>query len=298
MIQSMTGFASKLLVLNLDAHNKTNVSMSLKTLNSRYFEANCKLPSALSHLETKFIKVMKQKLHRGCIYLTVHLDNPSIFKGTVQPALNTVKSYLKAINEIRQECHITAPLNLDQIISLPHVFTMEEKGIDEEHSTILLSALDDLIGSVIEARGAEGAALRTDLEQRMKNLDHTISIIETRSKEQVDEQKQKVNEAISEVLADDESKIAEMRKNALYAILDKIDVHEEIVRFKNHIKTMLEILDSPESDNGKRLDFTLQELAREINTVSAKCSDSLISKHAINAKVEIEKAREQAQNIV
>ena len=110
-------------------------------------------------------------------------------------------------------------------------------------------------------------------------------------------QKQKINEALAE-LENDTSKFAEMQKNALYAILDKIDVHEEIVRFKNHLKTLLASLESSDIEKGKRIDFILQELSREINTITAKCSDATISSHAINIKVELEKAREQTQNIV
>jgi uncharacterized protein (TIGR00255 family) len=111
------------------------------------------------------------------------------------------------------------------------------------------------------------------------------------------QQKQKVTDALLE-FEKDPSSLAEMQKNALYVVLDKIDVHEEIVRFKNHIQTLQNSLISKDIEKGKRIDFILQELSREINTITAKCSDGTISSHAINIKVELEKAREQTQNVV
>ena len=109
--------------------------------------------------------------------------------------------------------------------------------------------------------------------------------------------KVKVHKTLQEIGAD-KNLLAEAQKNALYTMLDKIDIHEEITRFNSHLSQLDKHLKSPDIEKGKRLDFTLQELAREINTIAAKCSDSTISKHAINVKVEIEKTREQVQNIV
>ncbi len=124
-----------------------------------------------------------------------------------------------------------------------------------------------------------------------------ITAIEKRFKEQVIEHKEKLNTLMQELHAD-ESELATARKTALYMALEKIDIHEEIVRFFSHLENLTLLLNSDDIEKGKRSDFTLQELAREINTITAKCSDARISQLAINIKVDIEKAREQVQNIV
>ncbi len=154
-----------------------------------------------------------------------------------------------------------------------------------------------LIDELIEMQTKEGQALKKDIIARVAIIDKEIKAIEIAFEALMISQKQKVNEGLAG-LEKDASKFAEMQKDALYAILDKIDVHEEIVRFKNHLKTLLISLESQEIEKGKRIDFILQELSREINTITAKCSDAAISSHAINIKVELEKAREQTQNIV
>lgn len=297
LIQSMTGFATKTFVLAADAQNKSNVSMSLKTLNSRFFETNCKLPNAISHLETSIIKELKKELHRGYINFVVHMDNQNIFKGNVTPAMNVIENYVAALETIKKKFALEQKVTLDQILQLPNIFAIEDQQLDEHTTQLIFNALHDLIAQVNESRNIEGAALCADIQARLTIMEREISAIEEQSKKQIELQKKKVQDTIAE-LAADENALTEARKSALYLILDKIDIHEEIVRFKSHLKNIAQVLTDANLEKGKRLDFTLQELAREINTISAKCSDAEIGSHAINIKVEIEKAREQAQNVV
>lgn len=296
MIQSMTGFANKTFIITRD-DNKANVSMSVKTLNSRFFEANCKLPGALSHLETHIIKQLKRKLHRGYVYFVIHVDNSGIFKGNINPALNVIENYKHALETVKEKVHITGEITIEQILQLPNIFVVEDQPLDDETKKIIFATLDELVARVLGVRTQEGEQLKVDLLKRLDEMEKEITIIEKESKQQVEDQKEKIN-ALLEEIGDDESNFAETRKNALYAFLDKIDVHEEIVRFQSHLKTLRTFLTSDQLEKGKRIDFTLQELAREINTIAAKCCHASIGSHAINIKVEIEKAREQAQNIV
>ena len=297
MIQSMTGFATKTLTLVKDKDHKAQVSIFLKTLNARYFEVNAKLPAALSHLENDIIKLFKNNFHRGSIHFTVYVDNPSIFKGNVEPSLGIVQGYIKSLKKIKKECDISGEISLELLVRLPNVFTIEEQSLDKKSADIILEATHQLIEAVLHERHKEGKLLKVDLEKRIAYMTKAIKQIAKRSKELIEEQKKKVNTILSE-LQGDESQLAETRKSALYLMLDKIDIHEEIVRFESHLENSTIQLNAKGIEKGKRLDFTLQELAREINTITAKCSDSSISKEAINIKVEIEKAREQAQNIV
>ena len=293
----MTGFATKTISITKGKDQKANIAILLKTLNSRYFEVNIKLPPALSHLETDLIKQFKKTLYRGSIFLTVYLDNPTIFKGAIEPAMQTVKNYIHAIQRIKKEFALEDSPTLELITRLPNVFSIEEQALDKQSAQAILKATHELIAMVIKEREKEGAQLKKDLELRFTSMKKEIEAIEKRYHEHMEEQKQKLNKLLEE-LGNDKSELADVRKSALYTMLDKIDINEEIVRFQSHLENIAQILTMPQIEKGKRLDFTLQELAREINTVAAKCSDAHISKRAINIKVEIEKAREQAQNIV
>lgn len=297
MVQSMTGFATKTITLIRDKEHKATVSIHLKSLNARYFELNTKLPHALSHLETDLLKLFKQTLLRGYVSYTIFLDNPTIFKGAIEPSLETVEGYVKAIERIKKKTGLRETTSLEMIVRLPNVFNVEEQVIDKHSSDAIIKATRDLIDVVIKEREKEGKQLKKDIEKRIDVMQNEIKEIESRSHTLVEEQKKKLGSALHELRAD-ESELAEARKSALYLMLDKMDIHEEIVRFQSHLENLSHQLNSKDVEKGKRLDFTLQELAREINTITAKCSDALISKRAINIKVEIEKAREQTQNIV
>jgi uncharacterized protein (TIGR00255 family) len=183
------------------------------------------------------------------------------------------------------------------LVRLPNIFNIEEQGLDKQSAQAIMEATHTLISAVVKERQIEGEQLKKDIATRLSLMAKDIAAIAKRSQEHIAEQKEKLNMLLSE-LQSDESDLATARKNALYAVLDKIDIHEEIVRFESHLESMNALLENKDIEKGKRLDFTLQELAREINTITAKCSDALISKLAINIKVEIEKAREQVQNIV
>lgn len=298
MIQSMTGFATKTIIITApETQEKAYISISIKALNARFFDTTCKLHYALSALENTIISKAKKKLHRGYIYITMHVTNSNALRGVVQPALATVTSYLEAINRIRDVCHIKEPITLSHILQLPNIFSLEESELNEDAVAAIYTAVDALLDTVVHTRLQEGAALKEDLKNRLAIMQQEIDTIATFAQEVITRQKTKVHATLKEVEAD-ESLLATAQKNALYTMLDKLDLHEEIVRFKSHLANLAKQLESHEHEQGKRIDFTLQELAREINTISAKCSDSNISKHAINIKVEIEKAREQAQNIV
>lgn len=297
MIQSMTGFASKTITITKDKDQKAHISLQLKSLNSRYFEVSTKLPHPLSHLETEFIKLFKKALHRGHLHFSVHLDNPSIFKGAVQPAIDTALDYVAAMKKIKSSCKIDDPITLEILVRLPNIFHIEEQGLDQQSIKVITKAMQDLITAVIHEREKEGKLLKKDLEKRISFMEKEIKAIEKRFQEQVIEQKEKLNKLLHELEGND-SELATARKSALYTVLEKIDIHEEIVRFASHLENLGLLLQSDEIEKGKRGDFILQELAREINTITAKCSDARISQLAINIKVEIEKAREQVQNIV
>ncbi len=296
-ITSMTGFASKTFVLTAPSGERSSISMNLKSLNSRFFEASVKVPMALSHLETVLIKQFKETLRRGHIYFTAYLSNPNIFEGSIAPAMTIIDGYVKAIEQVKTKYNLLDEIKLDNILRLPNIFSKEDQQLDPQSAQQLMDAITSLIDGVIQERISEGEKLAVDLETRIGNIEHEMKIITERAHVFVEEWKQKVHATLQEIDAD-ENLIANAQKSGLYSMLDKIDIHEEITRLKSHLTNLTTILQNTDPEKGKRLDFTLQELGREINTIAAKCSDSTISSHAINVKVEIEKMREQIQNIV
>lgn len=293
----MTGFASKTFVLTTPSGERSSISINLKSLNSRFFEASVKLPLGLSHLETALIKQFKETLRRGHIYFSAHLSNPNVFEGSIIPAMTIIDGYMNAMKSIKTKYALPDDIKLDNILRLPNVFSKEEQQLDEASTNLILNAVTELINKVTADRATEGDTLAIDLDNRITIIRREMKAISERAHVFVEEWKKKVHATLQEIGADD-NLIANAQKSGLYSMLDKIDIHEEITRLNSHLDHLINNLSSQDTEKGKRLDFTLQELGREINTIAAKCSDSTISTHAINVKVEIEKMREQIQNIV
>ncbi|RTL06616.1 YicC family protein [Candidatus Dependentiae bacterium] len=296
MIQSMTGFAVKNATLQSSTGKKSALFLSLKSLNGKFFELNCKLPLAFSHLETIILKRLKNKLKRGHLYLTCFLNNTDIVQGTVEPSLQVVQNYINALNAIKEQHNITQPIMLDHIIRLPNVFNVQEHLTDEQMERDFLTFVDELAEQVIITRIKEGEEITQDITLRLQNIEKYLDLVSQGANEFVERTKEKIQQMLQ--IETEQTEGADAQKNTLYALLDKIDIHEEISRFQSHLHNMQTQLKTATVEKGKVLDFILQELMRETNTINAKCSDALIAKYAIDLKVEIEKIREQIQNIV
>ncbi len=297
MLRSMTGFASKIITMSFDDGSKVSMAMSIKSLNSRFFEASCKLPPQLTSLETESIRLLKSALLRGHVYFTIYVNNQNAFKGAAEPSFSVIGGYIDALKKIQEQFGVGGQLSIDGLLLLPNLFSVEEKELDEEKRMLILNTLKELIALVIQEQIKEGAVLADDIRLRIANCRTIMQRIEEKSKELITAQKEKVKTALEEV-ALDENKLAELQRNAAYVLLEKMDINEEVVRFRSHLANFEHQLASEPVEKGKRLDFTLQELAREINTIAAKCSDATIAAAAIDVKVELEKAREQIQNVV
>lgn len=297
MIRSMTGFASRTLSLAIDAATRANCSVSLKSLNSRFFESTCRIPYQINSIETTIIKYLNTHLRRGHVYVTIHVDNQAIFKGTVSPVMSVVEGYLAATDQIKKSYAIPGEISITSLLPLPNVFSIQEGPLPDQAKNAILATVQELTQELIAAQEKEGAALMHDILERTQTMEQLIEHITGASKQLVEKQKAKIADLVQAAGAD-EAKQAELHKHLAYTLLDKIDIHEELVRFKTHLANLKKQFASTEIELGKRLDFTLQELAREVNTITAKCADATIGSMAIDIKVELEKVREQVQNIV
>ncbi len=301
---SMTGFSSSTLTLpysksKQDEGAGINLTMTLKSLNSRFFELNCKVPFALSKLETDLIKYFKSRLHRGNIYFTIHMSNQNALSPAVKPSIDIISHYLKSVNQIQELFPIEGSLTIRDLISLPNIFENTEEAIPESTFKIIHDAVEKLTDNLLETRAKEGKALKEDLNGRISKIQYNMGLIEPRANQVIEERKKQLDQALKTAITNTNSdSSSDAQSLIIYNQLERIDIHEEIVRFKAHLTNLVSLIESPDQEKGKKIDFTLQELFREINTITSKCSDAQISNLAINIKVELEKAREQTQNIV
>lgn len=296
MIMSMTGFGSYSFIMPVK-NSMITVMLSLKSVNSRYFEVICKLPYAISNFETEFTKLLKRKLIRGTVTLNIHFSSLGELKGTVVPSLNLTQSYLDALNQIQKTFNVPGTITINDLITLPGIFETSEELLDEQTAKKLVDGLEKAIDILLKDREREGIAMGKDLQERVQLLAQSIQAIEPRATVVFEERKKQLMEHIDQLVGvNNETK--EHQLIMLNSQLDKLDIHEEIIRFKTHLENLKKTLAQEEQEKGKKIDFILQELLREINTLMAKCADATISAHAITIKVELEKAREQAQNIV
>lgn len=291
----MTGFAAKKTTLTIN-HTRVHVTISLKSVNARFFECICKFPYALHHLETDFIKILKHELIRGHLLMSINVSDQGALKGSITASIPIAQSYVEVAKQIQDITHVAGTLTISDIINLPHLFSIEEQLLDDTVKEQLTELVKETINALIIEEEKEGAAMLQDIKQRMSLVSKHMTEIERLHETFMAQRKNSILQEIQSYASEDT--VIETRKAALYYMLDKIDIHEEIVRFKSHLKNMQELISSSVIEIGKRLDFTLQELGREINTIAAKCSDAAMGSQAIDIKVELEKAREQVQNII
>lgn len=290
MISSLTGFGRATFT-----DEAGRISVELKSVNNRFLQIDLHLPYGFNWVDGLVRKQVSNKISRGKVYL--HLEavdyNPNQDVIINKPLL---KKLVSLNEELSADIGKELPLQLDGLLSLPGVMKVDAKVIDNDQmwkriEPVLNEALDHFVAS----REREGSNLADDLKQRSETLTRTIDEIESRIPEFRNHFIEKFTERINELA--NKAGVDESRLNTEIAIwVDKTDVSEELTRLRSHLKEFANILDS-DKPIGRRLDFLVQELNREANTLSSKISDVAVSQLIIDIKCEIEKIREQAQNI-
>jgi uncharacterized protein (TIGR00255 family) len=308
MILSMTGFATSSVEIPLTNNGNMLLSISIKSLNSRYFEMTCKMPSIFSNLEVQIQRILQKQLHRGHVSLHIKILNSESLYESVKPSLQTIASYFDAINIIQNEFNIQEQITLAQILQLPHALQAEEIQLNQTTEQLILNAIVHVAENMITTQQEEGLQLACDIKQQLASMTVKIQEIQKLSALHIQEKKDSLKEVITQLatfepLTNLETKsteqcLLEAKKSTLMYEIEKIDINEETVRFNSHLKNINLQFQVQDSLKGKKLDFTIQELNREINTIASKCSHIGISSLAIDIKSELEKAREQAQNII
>ena len=291
MIKSMTGFG-RCEVLK----DSRKFTVELKSVNHRYLDVNIRMPKKLNFFETSIRTLLKSYADRGKVDIFITYEDLSQSQVSVKYNAALAAEYLKYLNQMAEEFSLDNDVRVSTLSRYPEVFTMEECSEDEDELwNGLKEALEGAFSQFVEMRTKEGDRLKEDILLKLDLLSEQIRFIEERSPQIIAEYRTKLEEKMRELLEDtqiDDNRIA--AEVILFA--DKICTDEEVVRLKSHIQHMKETLE--ESNGiGRKLDFIAQEMNREANTILSKANDLDISNRAISLKTEIEKIREQIQNI-
>jgi len=295
-ISSMTGFANFSVVILEANGEQCVVDIEIKTFNSKFFEPSCKLPSALSPYEMEIVSRLKVGLVRGRVYCTMRINGQGALLEKMSFSPSRVEEYLQAGVYIQKHFGVRGELSIAEIMALPQVFSTERTALSDQSLALLLTGLDRSIEQTLIARREEGKTLLVDLLKRLSLMASAMNDIEEIMLGLLATKKEEV--ARTQQLAQGGDEAARALLVEYVSQLDKMDVHEEVVRFRSHLLAIERLLNDENPEKGRKLDFTLQELMREVNTVTAKCANYAMSARAVDIKVEVEKIREQVQNIV
>lgn len=290
MIQSMTGYGKA----NGSSNNYT-FEVEVKSVNSRFLDVSVRLPKTFLSKEIELRNLIKQKVNRGKVSLSINLTKDGVESGTQNIDKKNLLSTIEVLNAIKKEANITEELQISHLLSFPHLFVSDNSEFSDSEFEQVKIALLEAIVKLKKMRSAEGEALLNDLKKRIENiswLNSEISDLERSSIEvYFSKLKQRASELVENITGNDD------RLNLELALLaEKYDITEESVRLASHIKQFLDTLEKGK-EAGKKLNFIVQEMNREANTISNKSVSLDITNKGILIKEELEKIREQIQNI-
>lgn len=292
MVKSMTGFGR-----GEAASVDYKITVEAKSINNRYLEVIPRMPRQIMALEDPVKKFVNQQVQRGRVDVFITLEETEERQKTLKTDKELALAYYKSIKEIAELCGIEDTVTMEHMVKMPGIFSMEKNDDDLEAIWVLLQeALSMAMNNLVEMRQVEGNKLSVDLLNRRLTVIDFVKEIDERAPQVVIEYKEKLQTRIEELLADkallDEAKFA----NEVAYFADRASITEELIRLDSHLAQLKDLL-SGNDVVGRKLDFLMQELNREINTIGSKANDLQISRRVIDVKSELEKIREQVQNI-
>lgn len=291
MIKSMTGFGRGHSVLN-----GRDITVEIRAVNHRYYEFSSRLPRAFSFAEERLKSLLQGKVSRGKLEVTVFVQNVTAVSENITANKEVIGAYISALREVKDEFGLEDDLALSDVLRLPDAFTVVKAETDEEQLWEDLKAVaEEALGNFIKMRENEGSRMKADIASRLDVIEKNVSFVEERSPMIVESYRKRLYDRMCEVLdgkAADENRI--MLEAGIFS--EKTAVDEETVRLRSHIAQFREMLESAEPI-GRKLDFLVQEMNRETNTIGSKVQDIEVTKVVVDQKSEIEKIREQIQNI-
>ncbi len=287
----MTGFGRS----EVNVHDR-KFTVELKSVNHRYLDVNIKMPKQMNFFDSAIRQELKKYISRGKVDVYITYENLGEATSTVRYNREVAAEYLGYLREMSKEFGLEDDIRVSTLSKYPEVFVMEDSDVDEDELwKDLQSALDEACEVFVKTRIAEGENLRKDLLEKLDHMMELVDFIDKRSPQIIEEYRARIDARVREILGDanvDEGRL--LTEVTVFA--DKICVDEEIVRLRSHIETVKKELGDSENV-GRKLDFLAQELNREANTILSKSTDLEIANCGIELKTEIEKVREQIQNI-
>lgn len=291
MIRSMTGYGRAEVLVN-----GRNILVEIRSVNHRYFEFSCRSPRAYGFLESRLKTYLQGKLSRGKVDVNISIQTVEGSSASVQVNRELAASYVQALRALEEPLGLRDDLSLSVISRFSDIFTVNKETEDEDAIWAdVLQVADEATGRFVQMRETEGAKMKEDVESRLDFILQAVEQVEARSPKTVEEYRARLYNKMSEVLGNtqiDEQRI--LTEAALYA--EKIAVSEETVRLRSHVGQFRAIL-AQGGPVGRKLDFLIQECNRETNTIGSKAQDIEIARIVVDIKSEIEKIREQIQNI-
>ena len=293
MMKSMTGFGrGSTTGLNF------NVTVDLKTVNNRFLDVHLRTPTELSSIEPLVRRQISESLSRGRVDASVTFDRTSEIVYELNRPM--IAGFIEALRSMQQEFKLAGEPDVNVLARLPGVMHPVRDSLSDEMARGVEDAISKALEELDRMRAREGATLASEMRDHLDEIERHLPVIEDAAGNQLDTYRARLQKRIGELLARDSLEIVELDQNRLAQevayLADRSDITEEIARLKSHLKQFRESLDG-EKDVGKRLDFLLQELNREANTMLSKSTDFAIKEAALRVKAEIEKLREQVQNV-
>ncbi|MBC7798621.1 MAG: YicC family protein [Pyrinomonadaceae bacterium] len=291
-MKSMTGFGRG----SFSGENFA-VSIELKTVNNRFLDVNMRLPNDLQPLEAVLKRHISNRLSRGRVDVNINFERTSEIVYELNRPL--IKGYVAALREMQSEFNLSGELDLNVIARLPNVLQNSRDDLNEDMKSGIESALKIALNELEKMRENEGANLQTELTTRLDEIEKQIPIITTNADKIIENHQARLSKRINELLLKNETAIeidqSRLAQEIAY-LAERSDIAEELARLKSHIEQFRQICEAS-AEAGKQLDFLTQELNREANTILSKATDLIIKDAGLKIKAEIEKLREQIQNV-
>lgn len=290
MVKSMTGYGKSSLSIDTREYQ-----VEIKSVNHKYIDTNIKMPRIISYLEEDIRKIITSKLKRGKIDIFISFENYSKDGNDIQINSNLAKMYIQNLKKLAEEESISANIEVTEITKLPDVLTIKSNIDENQIKSELLQTVEEAINNLINMRQSEGERISRDILSKISQIEEKKQDIFMLSTGLIDEYVVKLEARIKEILKTEEvDKSRLMQEVVIYA--DKCSVEEEITRLTSHIEQLRNLINSNEP-NGKKMDFIIQEMNRETNTIGSKANNLEITNRVVDIKTILEDIREQIQNI-
>ena len=290
MILSMTGYGRA-----KTESDALSITIEMKSVNHRFFECSIRSPRQLFMYEDKIKKIIQQKLHRGRIEVFVSLQGEGTVKRTMTPNWELIDQFMNISTEFNNKYSAFTQPEMTDLLHLEHIIHIEEKeDVNADLENMLLGTVEEAASRLSQMRETEGTFLKSDLIAHAKKLETEVEAVEERAPEVVKQYRTRLSQKLAEAVGDTFDQNRLLTEIALFT--DKADIHEEISRLKSHISQFLESLETI-GPIGRKLDFLIQEMNRETNTIGSKANDAIIARKVVEMKTILEKMKEQVQNV-